>query len=410
MFLKRLSLINFKNVAQIHLDFEPGINAFVGDNGTGKTNILDAIYYLSMCKSMLSTTDGQSVRHGEDFFVVDGNYLTSDSHSESIVCTFSKQRTHIKSLKRNGKVYERLADHVGLIPVVVVSPQDSSLISLSADERRRFLNGFLSQLDVVYLNSLMKYNALILQRNKVLKSGADEAMLSIYDEQLAPHAQYIYQCRAKAVSDISVMVEEFYAHLCGEKESVSIEYRSELSKGNYIELMQASRQRDIVNEHTTSGVHRDDLIFSIGGYALRKYGSQGQQKTFLIALKLAQYMLLETSRNEKPILLLDDLFDKLDAGRVEQLIRLVSGDEFGQIFITDCNRTRLQRILNQMGCKYSLFDIEAGSTNQEAGSINQETDSTNQEADSTNQEVSSINQEDGSTNQEADSINPKDEA
>ncbi len=363
MLLKRLSLINFKNISQVQLDFEPGINAFVGDNGAGKTNILDAIYYLSMCKSMLSTTDGQSVRHGADFFVVDGTYLTSDSRTESVVCTFSKQRTHIKSLKRNGKVYERLADHVGLIPVVVVSPQDSSLISLSADERRRFLNGFLSQLDAMYLNSLMKYNALIMQRNKVLKSNPDEAMLSIYDAQLIPHAEYIYSCRANAISRISVMVEDFYAELSGERECVSIEYRSELSKGNYLELMQASRQRDIVNEHTTSGVHRDDLVFSIGGYPLRKYGSQGQQKSFLIALKLAQYMLLETQRCEKPILLFDDLFDKIDAGRVEQLIRLVSGEEFGQIFITDCNRTRLRRILSEMNCRYSLFDIEEGVAN-----------------------------------------------
>ncbi|MFI3292009.1 MAG: DNA replication and repair protein RecF [Rikenellaceae bacterium] len=364
MLLKRLSLINFKNIAQAELNFESGINAFVGDNGTGKTNILDAIYYLSMCKSMFSTTDGQSVRHGADFFVADGLYSTSEERTEAVVCTFSKQRTHIKSLKRNGKVYERLSDHVGLIPVVVVSPQDSALISLSADERRKFLNGFLSQLDSAYLSSLIKYNALIVQRNKVLKSGADEAMLAIYDAQLTPHAEYIYQCRNNIIDKIGVMVEEFYAVLSSERESVSLEYRSELAKGNYTELMQASRQRDIINEHTTSGVHRDDVIFSIGEYPLRKYGSQGQQKTFLVALKLAQYMLLETCRDEKPILLLDDLFDKLDAGRVEQLIHLVSGDEFGQIFITDCNRTRLQRILNEMNCRYKLFEMEDGKANE----------------------------------------------
>ncbi len=358
MLLKRLSLINFKNIDQAQFDFEPGINAFVGDNGAGKTNILDAIYYLSMCKSMLTTTDGQSVRHGEDFFVLDGSYSASAHRDEAVVCTFSKVRTHIKSLKRNGKVYEKLADHVGLIPVVVVTPQDSALISQSADERRRFLNGFLSQLDSTYLDSLIKYNALIAQRNKVLKSGAEEVMLSIYDEQMNPYAEYIYMRRAQVVEVMSQMVENFYQSLSGARESVTLMYRSELSRDSYKEIMNSARQRDIVNGFTTSGVHRDDVVFSIEDFPLRKFGSQGQQKSFLIALKLAQYMILCQERHEKPILLLDDLFDKLDAGRVEQLIRLVSGEEFGQIFITDCNRTRLQRILSEQGSSYKLFEIE----------------------------------------------------
>ncbi len=360
MLLKRLSLINFKNIEHARLDFESGINAFVGDNGAGKTNILDAIYYLSMCKSMLTMTDGQNVKHGCDFFVVDGEYATSSGRNEAIVCSFTKQRNHTKILKRNTKEYERLADHVGLIPVVVVSPQDSSLISQAAEERRKFLNGFIAQLDSQYLNSLIKYNALITQRNKVLKSGGEETMLAIYDEQLSPYANYIFECRRDIIRQISPLVEKFYHELSGEREEVSLEYRSSLLDSSFEELMNSSRARDLANEYTTSGVHRDDLILKIEGYPLRKYGSQGQQKSFLIALKLAQYMLVSEIRTEKPILLLDDLFDKLDAGRVEQLIRLVCGADFGQIFITDCNRTRLERILSKIENHYQLFDINEG--------------------------------------------------
>ncbi len=364
MLLKTLSLINFKNIEEAKLDFEPRINAFVGDNGAGKTNILDGIYYLSMCKSMLSHSDGQSVRHGSDFFVIDGAYSTCEGRSEGIVCTFSKQRSHIKTFKRNGKEYERLSDHVGLIPVVVVSPQDSALISQSAEERRKFLNGFISQLDPKYLNSLIKYNSLILQRNKLLKSGGEESMLSIYDEQLRPYAEYIYNSRRDIVSQIIPLVERFYGDLSGERESVSVEYLSQLSEGDYGDLMVAARRKDLVNEYTSVGVHRDDMTLSIGGYPLRKYGSQGQQKSFLVALKLAQYMLVSERCGDSPILLLDDLFDKLDAGRVEQLILLVSGEEFGQIFISDCNRTRLERILRKIETPYRLFEVEDGISSQ----------------------------------------------
>ncbi|MFI3283047.1 MAG: DNA replication and repair protein RecF [Rikenellaceae bacterium] len=360
MLLKRLSIINFKNIEHAQLDFEVGINAFVGDNGAGKSNILDAIYYLSMCKSMLSLTDAQNVRHGADFFVADGAYSTQDGRGESIVCSFNKQKYHTKTLKRNTKEYEKLSDHIGLIPVVVVTPQDSVLITQAADERRRFLNSFISQLDSQYLNSLIKYNTLIVQRNKVLKSGGEESMLSIYDEQMRPYAEYIFECRRDLIAQITPLVERFYRALSGDKEQVTLEYISILHHVDYIEAMQEARRKDLANEFTTVGVHRDDMQLSICGYPLRKYGSQGQQKSFLIALKLAQYMLLSEIRQEKPILLLDDLFDKLDAGRVEQLIRIVSGDDFGQIFITDCNRTRLERILSNLESPYRLFDVSDG--------------------------------------------------
>ncbi len=359
MILKRLSLINFKNIEQATIDFEPGINAFVGDNGAGKTNILDGIYCLSMCKSMLSLTDSQSVRHGENFFVVDGEYSAQSGRKESILCTFSMQRTHTKTFKRNGKEYERLSDHVGLIPLVVASPQDSSLI-LVADDRRKFLNGFIAQLDSTYLNSLIKYNALIIQRNRLLKNGGEESMLSIYDEQLRPYAEAIHATRADVIAQMTPIVESFYHQLSAEREEVTLSYSSALAQGDYMELMLAARQRDLVNQYTTVGIHRDDLTLSIGGYPLRKYGSQGQQKSFLLALKLAQYMLVSRVRGESPILLLDDLFDKLDAGRVEQLMRVVSNEEFGQIFITDCNRTRLSTILSRTNSHYSLIEVNEG--------------------------------------------------
>ncbi|MFI3248060.1 MAG: DNA replication and repair protein RecF [Rikenellaceae bacterium] len=360
MFLEHLSLLNFKNIEQSQLDFACGINGLVGDNGAGKSNVLDAIYYLSMSKSMLPLTDGQSVRHGCDFFVVDGRYSTSTQRHETISCSYSTQRSGGKVLKRNGKEYEKMSDHVGLIPVVVVSPYDTALISDSAEERRRFLNQLISQFDATYLSSLIRYNALIVQRNRVLKSGGDETMLQIYDQQIEPHSQVIEQTRRETIESMIPLVCNYYQLLSGGREEVSMEYRSQLIDGDLLTLMQAARQRDIINGYTTVGVHRDDVVFKIGGFPLRKFGSQGQQKSFLVALKLAQYQLVREKKGEYPILLLDDLFDKLDRGRVEQLINLVAGDAFGQIFISDCNQERLRTTLDKGSVEYALFDVEGG--------------------------------------------------
>ncbi len=366
MYLEHLSLLNFKNIEQAQLDFARGINALVGDNGAGKSNILDAIYFLSMSKSMLPLTDGQSVRHGADFFVVDGRYMSSAERHETISCSYSQQRSAGKILKRNGKEYERLSDHVGLIPVVVVSPYDTALISDSAEERRRFLNLLISQFDAQYLSSLIRYNGLLLQRNKLLKCGAEESMLLIYDQQIAPLAEIIEQRRRETLEQMIPLVCRYYELLSGGKEEVGLEYKSTLTNGDFAALMLSARERDIVNGYTTIGIHRDDVNFTIGGYALRKYGSQGQQKSFLVALKLAQYQIVNQIKGEQPILLLDDLFDKLDRGRVEQLIRLVAGDDFGQIFISDCNHERLRTILDKAEVEYGLLHVESGevSTNQ----------------------------------------------
>ena len=358
MRLKRLSLLNFKNLSQTDIALSEGINCFVGDNGAGKTNVLDAIYYLSMSKSAFTMTDGQSVRHGEEFFFTEGTYSTDGGGQEQVVCSFSRRTG--KVLKRNGKEYDRVADHVGLFPVVIVSPRDTDLITDAAEERRRYLNGFISQLDRVYLNSIMRYNAVLTERNRFLKSSSDEAMLQIYDMQLAEHGTRVYEARQKMVERMQPMVAEYYRTLSDDREQVEIEYRSELQDMPMQDVLLRARERDIVNQFTTAGVHRDDLVFRIGGYPLRKYGSQGQQKSFLIALKLAQYRLLAEATGEKPILLLDDLFDKLDMGRVEQLLTIVSHDDFGQICITDCNKVRLESTLVRAEKEYALFTVEGG--------------------------------------------------
>lgn len=357
MFLKKLSLINFKNVVREELAPGEGINCLVGDNGAGKTNFIDAVHYLSMCKSSLPMTDTQSICHGTDFFLLEGTYATDAGKTETIVCSFARKGG--KTLKRNGKEYERLADHVGLLPVVIVSPADSVLISDAADERRRYLNAFISQLDRSYLSAMMRYNTVLAERNKLLKISSDETMLSIYDRQLVEHGTVIYAQRREMAERLQPIVAQYYCLLSGDREQVELKYRSELDERPFEEILLAARPRDLANQFTTSGIHRDDLILRIGGYPLRKYGSQGQQKSFLIALKLAQYAIV-AERGERPILLLDDLFDKLDAGRVEQLIRLVSNDAFGQIFITDCNSTRLQGILDRAGDSYTLFTVGKG--------------------------------------------------
>ena len=363
MFLKKISLLNFKNIEQAELALCRGVNCLVGDNGAGKTNVIDAVYYLSMCKSSLPMTDGQSIRHGADFFLAEGQYLTDGGKSENIVCSFSRKGG--KVLKRNGKEYERLSDHVGLVPAVIVSPADSALISDASDERRRYLNAFISQLDRSYLAAVMRYNAVLAERNRLLKNMPDETMLQIYDMQLVEQGERIHARRREFAERLQPVAAEYYRILSGDREQVGLHYKSELNDRPFGEILLAARQKDLVNEFTTSGIHRDDLVLRIGGYPLRKYGSQGQQKSFLIALKLAQYTIVAQEKGEKPILLLDDLFDKLDAGRVEQLIRLVSEDSFGQIVITDCNPTRLRRILDKAGGAYSLFTVENGGIGQE---------------------------------------------
>lgn len=358
MRLDSISIINFKNIADEQLSLGPGINCFVGDNGTGKTNILDAVHYLAMARSIQTLTDSQCVRHGEDGYLVDGRFRSDDDRLEQVVCAYTRRGG--KTLKRNGKEYDRLSEHLGCFPIVVVAPSDSALISDSAEERRRYLNRFLSQIDRGYMTALMRYNGALQERNKLLKTSPTEDMLLIYDSMLEQSANVIYARRASLIAELRPLVERYYAELSEERESIGMEYRSELSNAPLGELLLAARQRDIVNEHTTVGIHRDDMLLSMGDYPLRKYGSEGQQKSFLVALKLAEYTLLAASAKERPILLLDDLFDKLDMRRVAQLLRIVGGDMFGQIFITDCNKHRLQSTLDDAGADYRLYNVNYG--------------------------------------------------
>lgn len=358
MILDRLSVINFKNICEEQLSMSQGINCFVGDNGAGKTNILDAVHYLSMARSMHTITDTQSVRHGEDGFIIDGRFMRDDERCEQIVCSYTRRSG--KTLKRNGKEYDKLSDHIGGIPIVIVSPGDTALISDSAEERRRYINRFISQTNRQYLSALIRYNTTLQERNKLLKNNPSEEMLLIYDNMLAQSAEIIFLERTKTIAALQPLVEHYYGILAQERETIGLEYRSEMQHTPLLEQLLQSRQKDFVNEYTSVGPHRDDIVFTIGDYPLRKFGSQGQQKSFLIALKLAEYTLLAQQSNEKPILLLDDLFDKLDMHRVAHLLRLVSGEMFGQIFITDCNKHRLERTLGEAGAEYKLFTIADG--------------------------------------------------
>ncbi|MDR0955055.1 MAG: DNA replication/repair protein RecF [Rikenellaceae bacterium] len=360
MYLQRLSLIHFKNIREADLAFCGKLNCLVGDNGTGKTNLIDAIHYLSLCKSAFNLTDGQSVNHGADFFTIEGKFTLGQSREE-ITCAFKKGGGKI--VRRNGKEYEKLSEHIGLLPVVLVSPSDTSLIHESGEDRRKFLNTLLSQLDREYLHALIRYNRILAERNKLLKqlwSGNFEEILEVLDRQLIEAGERVYAKRRELVEKLAPIVEKYYAVLSDDREQVQIAYKSELNETPFEELLRGAYEKDRILQHTTVGIHRDDIRMTIGGYPLRKYGSQGEQKSFLVALKLAQFEVIADHSGYKPILLLDDIFDKLDMERVRRLIRLVSDDRFGQIFITDSNKVRLDSILQGLDPEFRLFTVEDG--------------------------------------------------
>jgi len=360
MILQRLSLVNFKNIREADLAFCGKLNCLVGDNGTGKTNLVDAVHYLSMCKSAFNLTDGQSINHDADFFLLEGRYTVAQNREE-VSCGFKKGSG--KVLKRNGKEYEKLSEHIGLLPVVLVSPSDTSLIHESGEDRRKFLNTLLSQLDREYLHTLIKYNRILAERNKLLKqsySGNFSEILEVLDLQLAESGRRIHARRRELIESLTPVVEKYYAVLSDDRERVQIAYKSDLNETPFEELLRSAYERDRILQHTTVGIHRDDIRMKIAGYPLRKYGSQGQQKSFLVALKLAQFEVIAAHCGYKPILLLDDIFDKLDMDRVERLIRLVSDQRFGQIFITDSNKVRLDGILETLDQDFRLFTVAAG--------------------------------------------------
>jgi DNA replication and repair protein RecF len=359
MYVKNLILTNFKNYELSELEFSPKINCFVGNNGVGKTNILDAIHYLSLGKSFFNNIDSISIRHGEDFFILQGA-MVRDGEEDSIYCAFQKQKQ--KLLKRNGKEYQKLSDHVGRYPVVMISPADSALISEGSDDRRRFMNKIISQYNTAYLDAVLMYNKALQQRNKLLKdfrsSGKfDEDMLSIWDSQLVKYGSYIYSERETLVNELIPVFQEYYSMISSGREKVRLSYTSHLAEGNFSEALAKAVQKDRFMEYTTVGVHKDDLLLHMNDFPVKSLGSQGQQKSYLVALKLAKFDYIKRKAGYSPILLLDDIFDKFDADRVEQIIRLVGNHRFGQIFITDTHSSRLQEILSSHNTDYKLFNI-----------------------------------------------------
>jgi DNA replication and repair protein RecF len=360
MYLEKLILTNFKNYDQAEMKFSPRINCIVGNNGVGKTNILDAIHYLSLTKSFFNNIDSLSIRHSEDYFIIQGSF-NADGESDLIVCTFQRQKQ--KVLKRNGKDYQRLTDHIGRYPVVMISPEESALISEGSEERRKFLNKIISQYNLVYLDSVLNYNKALQQRNRLLKDfrangNFDEVMLSVWDAQLVRYGSLIFSGRKRLVDEIIPVFQEYYSFISDSRENVGLKYRSQLSDGDFAGLLKATMNRDRALEYTTEGVHKDDLIFEMEAHPVKTLGSQGQQKSYLLALKLAEFDYIKSKAGFTPILLLDDIFDKFDANRVSQIIRLVGNHRFGQIFITDTHRERLQEILNFLDTEYKLFRID----------------------------------------------------
>ncbi|ADY53195.1 DNA replication and repair protein RecF [Pseudopedobacter saltans DSM 12145] len=358
MYLKNLSLINFKNYDEAELSFSEGANAFSGDNGAGKTNLLDAIHYLALCKSYFNPIDSQQIKQEQDFFMIQGVF---DKNTEEIVACGVK-RNQKKQFKRNKKEYQRLADHIGLFPLVMISPNDVSLILDGSEERRKFIDNVISQTDPKYLDELIIYNKNLLNRNSLLKNIAetgkyDPYLLEILDEQLVNSGRIIFEKRAAFMERFVPIFNQHYSYLTDDAEKVELIYDSPLQSGDFQELLQKSIEKDRILQRTTTGIHKDELIFSVHEMPLKKFGSQGQQKSFLIALKLAKYSFLYQEKGFKPLLLLDDIFDKLDDKRITKLMKMVSEDDFGQIFITDTNPERLKRVFNDISVALNLFHI-----------------------------------------------------
>jgi DNA replication and repair protein RecF len=359
MYLKKLALTNFKNYELNELEFSPKINCFVGNNGVGKTNILDAIHYLSLTKSFFNSIDSISIKHGEDYFIIQGTFVRGDEEDQ-IYCAFQKQKQ--KLLKRNGKEYKKLSDHVGRYPVVMISPADSALITEGSEDRRKFMNKIISQYSAEYLDSVLKYSKALQQRNKFLKDintsgNFDPDVLAIWDAQLIKYGSYVYSEREILINELIPVFQEYYSLISSGKESVKLKYRSHLSEGNFTETLQNSFNKDRYLEYTTIGIHKDDLLLEMNDFLVKSLGSQGQQKSYLVALKLAKFDYIKSKAGFSPILLLDDIFDKFDAERVEQIIRLVGNHRFGQIFITDTHQNRLKDILSSHKTDYKLFRI-----------------------------------------------------
>lgn len=359
MFLKELSLTNYKNFESLKFSFDTKIICFVGLNGVGKTNILDSIYHLSYTKSYFNPIPSQNIKHGETFFFISGRYMIHDKEENILV---SLKKGDKKIIKRNNKLYKKFSDHIGKIPLVLISPDDRNLIIEGSETRRKFIDGIISQTDKEYLNNLIDYNKTLKQRNALLKMFYDNSesirkTIDIYDRQLSSDAQKIYDKRREFLNEFIPIFKSRYKELSNDKENVEIKHSSDISPDQKLyKLLKNSLEKDLRFQYTTKGIHKDDLNLSLDNFPIKKYGSQGQQKTFLIAMKLAQFDYL-SKLDSKPILLLDDIFDKLDDARVKQIINLVNQEKFNQIFISDTNKTRSENIIKKVNKSYKIFEI-----------------------------------------------------
>ena len=360
MILKHISILNYKNLRETELDLSPKINCFLGTNGMGKTNLLDAIFYLSFCKSATNPIDSQNIMHGQEFFVLQGFYETDDGSPEEIYCGLKRHQK--KHFKRNKKEYTRLADHIGFIPLVMVSPSDAELISGGSEERRKLMDVTLSQYDKEYLHALLRYNRALQQRNILLKAETetDNELFDIWEDAMTANGEILFRKRTEFIRDFIPTFQFFYEFISQGKEQVVLHYKSHAQQGKLADLLRESRMRDRIIGFSTKGIHKDELEMLLGEYPIKREGSQGQSKTYLIALKLAQFDFLKKNGKNVPLLLLDDIFDKLDASRVEQIIRLAGSDDFGQIFMTDTHREHLENILPKIQKHYCSFHVQNG--------------------------------------------------
>lgn len=367
MILKKISIINYKNILQANLTLSEKLNCFVGSNGVGKTNLLDAVYFMSFCHSSFTNLDSMVINHAQDFFVIEGDYLSENSTEERIYA--GMKRGKHKHFKRNGKDYKRLSMHIGMIPLVFISPADNSLVTGGGEERRKLLDVVIAQLDNSYIDALNRYNKALQQRNALLKSisETDMTLMQLLEEEMARNGEIVYKKRDELVNELTPTFQEAYSQISGGRENVSLRYVSHCQRGPLLDVIQRDRFRDRAVGYSLHGTHRDDLEMLINGYPIRREGSQGQTKTYVLALKLAQFAYLKRKMAGKmPLLLLDDIFDKLDANRVEQIIHLVADNDFGQIFITDTNREHLDKILSHADVDYKLFDVKDGEITERA--------------------------------------------
>lgn len=370
MWLKTLNLLNFKNYDEGNLAFSPHVNVFCGENGSGKTNLLDAIHYLSLCKSYFNPIDSQQIKQGADWFMVQGAFDRSMT-SEIVSC--SLKRNQKKIFKKNKKEYTRLADHIGQFPLVMISPADVGIVLEGSEERRRFMDNVISQTDPQYLDRLIAYNKCLAQRNSLLKQAGrkgmvDDQLMEVLDMQLVEHGAFLFTQRKAFMARFEPEFARHYAFISDGAEHVRLGYRSQLHEAGFAALLKDATERDRLLERTSVGIHRDDLLFSIHEeMPLKKFGSQGQQKSFLIALKLAQYTYLYQSKGYKPLLLLDDVFDKLDDRRVRKLMEMVSAEDFGQLFITDTDEERIRRVFASINVELKVFEIQNGSVSVDDG-------------------------------------------